>query len=159
MTKEAVQSAVRNWLSFRNWRAKFHPERGYFEIGIMLDCTLSKVRLILDAQNGGCLVYVIPQLSCPQDRMQETARYLTLVNFGLVDGNFEMRMRSGDIRYKCFVNCDGLSTLPTTLIDSTVRAACSTFRKYANGLARVVLMSSDANQEVREIEPSQALIC
>lgn len=157
MTSEDIRVAIRNWLAFRNWRAKFEPERGYFDIGIKLDCTLAKVRLILDPQYEGCLVYVIPQLDCPSARVPEASRYLTLANFGLVDGNFEIWMQSGEVRYKCFINGVGLTDLPIALIDRVVKDACSTFRRYADGLSRVIMMSADANEEIRKIEPRQAL--
>lgn len=157
MTREAVSGAVQRWLASRSWLARRNERVGFYEIGIKLDCTLAKVRLIADPQDNGCLFYVIPQLSCPSERMAELSRFMTLANYGLINGNFELDMRTGDFRYKCFVSCVGLNDLPVETIDSTVRTACGTFERYADGLSRVVLMAADANEEIMRIELRQAM--
>lgn len=157
MTREAISSAVQRWLTSRSWQARHDERAGFYDVGIKLDCSLAKVRLILDPRDNGCLFYVIPQLSCPSDRFAELSRFITLANYGLINGNFELDMRTGDFRYKCFVNCVGLNDLPLDTIESMVMAACGTFKRYADGLSRVVLMAADANEEITRIESRQAM--
>lgn len=157
MTRDAISSAIQRWLASRSWLARHDERAGFYEVGIKLDCSLAKVRLIADPQDNGCLFYVIPQLSCPSERLAELSRFITLANYGLINGNFELDMRTGDFRYKCFANCVGLNDLPAETIDSTVRTACGTFKRYADGLSRVVLMTADANDEITRIESRQAM--
>lgn len=157
MKNEAIVKAVGGWLEKRSWHANYNGANGYFVIGIKLNCLLPKVKLVVHPKFDGCLFYVIPQLSCSDNRMLEAAKYLTLANCGLINGNFEMNMRSGDFRYKCFIDCAWLNDLPFEVIDATMKCACATFRRYADGLFRVVAMNSDANNEILQIEARQAI--
>ena len=158
MTRETIQAAIERWVAGHRWIARRDRERGYFTIGINLNGTMARVRLVIDPQLDGCLFYVIPDLACPSERRLEASRYLTLANCGLINGNFEMDMGRGEIRYKCYVSCVGMERLPVELIESTARCACSTFKRYADGLSRVIQRNEDANAVMSEIEPRQSVL-
>lgn len=72
----------------------------------------------------------------PEDARDTMAVYLTLANWGLLIGNFEMDLDDGELRYKTSVDYEGFE-LPHQLVRSLVAANLRTVERYLPGLASV----------------------
>ena len=143
MNLNEVQVAVRKWFEMRKWAPVFHSDQGYFEVGLLLKCSISKARLIVHPKAGGCVLLLIPSVFCRVERQQAMMRYLTLVNYGLLAGNFEMDLKDGEIRFKSFVECAGLRELPPAILDFALRRSCGAFQKFADGLSDLLRVDGD----------------
>lgn len=160
MTKKETCKVIKKWLDDHKWRHDFSAPRSLFKMGVALKCTIPSVRVIIDVRESFYLVYAILPITCYRclDKME---RFLSMANFGLINGNFEVDVRDGEIRYKTYVNLRGVSSLSTQIVEDSIICACLTVRKYADGIARICLSAEsealDINAEIKKCEPAQGL--
>ena len=79
-------------------------------------------------------------------------KYLTMANYGLANGNFELDVRDGEIRYKTYVNCKGLESLPGQIIKDSILVGWYMMERYGNGIAAIAMGFSDAETEIKKAE-------
>jgi hypothetical protein len=96
------------------------------------------------------LVHSVFEEPVPPRRREEMALFLTRANFGLVIGNFELDLDSGELRYKTSIDVEG-AELTEPLIDHVVLANVATFDRYLPGI-EAVLEGTDALLAVSEVE-------
>ncbi len=75
-----------------------------------------------------------------------------MANYGLVNGNFELDLRDGEIRYKTYVNCDGLESLSEAVIQDSIYVGCVMMDRYGDGIAALAMGFSDADTEIKKAE-------
>jgi hypothetical protein len=99
------------------------------------------------------IVHGVLPWAVPEEARTNAAIYLTLANFGLLIGNFEMDLLDGELRYKTsadFENCE----LPLRLVRNLVAANLRTMERYLPGLA-VVAEGADPRAAVAAVESSE----
>lgn len=67
---------------------------------------------------GDYVVYAVSPIKVdPKDSLmlQKMSEYICRANYGLNCGNFELDYNDGEIRYKCYVSCEG-DAVPTVEI-------------------------------------------
>ena len=79
------------------------------------------------------------------------AEFLCRANYGLANGNFELDFRDGEIRYKCFVNCDETVPGKETIKDS-IYVPARMFTRYSEGILAVLFNMKSAEQAVKDCE-------
>ncbi|MGM9992102.1 MAG: hypothetical protein ACI376_04525 [Candidatus Bruticola sp.] len=83
--------------------------------------------------------YVYASYPEPADKcLIEMAQFLTIVNFGLKFGNFELDLESGEIRYKSFVQLEEGAVPSYQLIELSFNLTLSMFDKYGPGIAAIL---------------------
>ena len=72
-------------------------------------------------------------------------------NYGLRNGNFELDMRDGEIRYKVFVDCDGV--IPSReVIKGSIIIPAMMFERYSPGILDVVFKGVSAAEAIGQCE-------
>src|SRR6266478_456585 len=74
--------------------------------------------------------------SVPQERCDEVVRFITLANWGLSIGNFEMDYDDGHVRFKSSIDFRGVE-LSEAVIRNTILAAMNAIEAYAEPLIEV----------------------
>jgi hypothetical protein len=153
MNREKMVISIKAWLKKMKWQYDFDADKSIFTMGVSLDGAINKVRVVMLVKDSFYLVYVMSCIGC-SDNMTETIRFLTMANYGLINGNFEIDVRDGEIRYKTYVNCSDMESLPEQIISDSVMCACHTFRKYSSGIAALCLnpKSSTPEDEIKKCE-------
>ena len=146
MTREDIVISIKAWLNKLKWQYNFDSNKSIFKMKVLIGGPLSRVRVVIPVRNNSYLVYVGSDLGCTENK-QNTIRFLTMANYGLINGNFEVDERDGEIRYKTYVNCIGMETLPEQIIADSVMCACRTFRKYSSGIVQLCLNKENATPE------------
>lgn len=77
---------------------------GIFTINMKLRCKLQNARMIILVRQDNFSTLTHIPISADENHRLATAEYLTRVNFNLRNGNFEMNMNDGEIRYKTYVH-------------------------------------------------------
>lgn len=98
-----IANAINNFLTEDDWRFSFDEQRGLFEFGLCLKGKVKKIRYIVDVKEDEYLVYAISPLGADDDdetMMASMAEFVCRANYGLKNGNFELDMRDGEIRFK-----------------------------------------------------------
>ena len=146
MTRECIVTSIKAWLEKMKWQYNFDSNKSTFKMGVYIGGALSKVRVAIPVRNDSYLVYVVSYIGCAENK-QNAIWFLTMANYGLINGNFEVDVRDGEIRYKTYVNCIGMETLPEQVISDSVMCACRTFRKYSSGIVQLCLNKENATPE------------
>ena len=152
MKTEAIVEAIGDFLDDDDWKYEYQGEKNLFKMGVSLRCRLQSTRLYIDVKEDAYLVYAISPISGVEDTVSELMRYLTRANYALINGNFELDVRDGEVRYKTYVNCDGLNELSREVIRDSVYVPCAMMNKYGDGIAALAMGYSDADTELKKAE-------
>lgn len=110
-----IADAINSFLTEDDWHFSFDDQCGLFKFGLNLKGRIKKVSYIVDVKDDEYVVYAISPIGADEKdekMMAVMAEFICRANYGLKNGNFELDMRDGEIRYKSFVDCEGLT--PTT---------------------------------------------
>lgn len=157
MTQQEIFNVLKQWFKDDDWHTT--EKNGHiFEFGVTLKCAVGAVRVFADVRDGYYLCYVVLPVS-GKNNILEIQRFLTMANYGLINGNFELDLRDGEIRYKTFVNCEELVSLPARIVQDSVIQALLTVQKYGDSIARLCLFpgESSAQKEMDICEPRQSV--
>lgn len=86
-----------------------------------------------------------------QEVITQMAEFICRANFGIINGNFELDLTDGEIRYKCFVNYDGCSPSSEVIKDS-IYVPASMYDRYASGLIGVLFGQLTAQEAIAKCE-------
>lgn len=154
METEAIVDAVRDYLDADDWHYDYDAEHAFIRGGVALRCKLKNARLIIQFRKKDYNVYMISPINADPENIGEVLRYSALANYGLANGNFEVDVRDGEIRYKSYVNCDAYETLPNEIIRNSINVCWAMMERYGNGFAALAMGFSDAQTEIDKAEPS-----
>ena len=155
MRTEAIVEAIGDFLDNDDWKYEYLGEKTLFKMGVSLRCRLQSTRLYIDVKKDAYLVYAISPISGNDDTITELMRYITRANYALISGNFELDVRDGEVRYKTYVNCDGLNELSREVIRDSIYVPCAMMNKYGDGIAAIAMGYSDADTEIKKAESSR----
>lgn len=154
MEREQIADAVRDWLEQDDWKYDYNAEDQLIRTGLRLNCKLKSVDITVLLHEDSYTVYQNIKISGDPENLTELCTYLTMANYGLRAGNFELDMRDGEVRYKTYVNCEGLDSLPEEIIRESIYVGCAMMERYGNGIAALALGFSDAKTEIEKAEGS-----
>ena len=153
MDQEQIVDAVRDWLDGDDWHYDYNAEKHMISAGIKLDCKMRSARVYIPIRDDNSyIVNIVAPIKGDPNDLDELIKYLTMANYGLANGNFELDVRDGEIRYKTFVNCDGLESLSRDVIEDSVYMCCVMMDRYGDGIAALALGFSDADTEIKKAE-------
>ena len=152
MEREQIVDAVRDWLDNDDWRYEYIAEKQLIKMGINLNSKIKSGNIFIDFKNDCYLVYLYSPINGDKENLEELTKYLTMANYGLINGNFELDVRDGEIRYKTYVNCDGLESLSAAVIQDSICVGCVMMDRYGDGIAALALGFSDAETEINKAE-------
>ena len=151
MSKEfspKIAEAIENFLKEDDWKFAFDSDRGFFKFGVNLQSKLKSVNYIVDVKETAYVVYAISPIGATPDNRDEMlamADFICRANYGLRNGNFELDMNDGEIRYKCFVNCEDIE-LSKSVIEESIYCPPLMFERYAQGIIGIVFANMDPKE-------------
>ena len=154
MTQQDIIDAVRNNLDDDEWNYDFEEDRKPYPIlktGCRIGGKLKSIREVVDFRETYFLVYAFCPINADTDNLAEISKFLHLANYGLVIGNFELDPREGEIRYKVFVDCEGLDALSPNVIGRAIHVPFAMFDRYGDGIAALSMGFSDADTEYAKV--------
>ena len=151
---QEIVDAIRYFLVDDDWNFEFDDEKGIFRFGVNLDSKLKNVRYFVPVRGDGYTVYAISPINADnedKDVMREMNEFINRANYGLRNGNFELDVRDGEIRYKIYVDCD--NQLPSKeIIRSSIVIPSVMFERYSPGLLDVMFRGSSAEEAIAKCE-------
>lgn len=87
----------------------------------------------------------------PEGKRAAVAEFLTRANYGILIGNFEFDLETGELRYKSSIDVQG-ETLTVTLVRSLVYANLAMMDQYLPGIMAVVFGNIAPLDAIRQIE-------
>ena len=154
MSMYRIETAIKEYLDSQNWRYKHEEDKHRFIFGMKLDCdNVDGCMLAVtarDEEDMSCKA--IYEFNVPEEARTKIVEYTTRANYGLLDGNFELDLNDGEIRYKAYVPCAGLNMLPDSIIEEALAVPPLMFQKFGDGLAAVALGFSDGETAYRKTQ-------
>lgn len=152
MDPEKIVDTVRDWLDNEDWQYEYDAEKSIIKTGASLSCKLKTCSIIIQLQEDFYNVYALSPINGDTDNLTELTKFLTMVNFRMRHGNFELDVEDGEVRYKTFVNCKGLDSLPAEIIGDSIRVAGFVLNVFGDGIAALAMGFSDAQSEIEKVE-------
>ena len=154
MYSETIAQAINNYLTEDEWHFSFDEKRGLFKFGLSLKGKIKKINYIVDVKDDEYVVYAVSPLGADEDDKEmvaSMAEFVCRANYGLVNGNFELDMRDGEIRFKCFVDCEGIT--PTSeMVRNSIHCPAAMFKRYGAGIVDIIFGKSSAQEAVEKCE-------
>lgn len=142
-----VVASVRHHLDEHDWHYSYDEERNVINTGGNIGGKLRRVDMVIRFTHTGYKVVAISPVSADEDSMEEVMRYLAMANYGMINGNFELDVRDGEIRFKVYNCLDGLNSLPDEMIAESILVPAMMMKKYGDGIAALCMGFSDAKTE------------
>lgn len=153
MDQEQIVDAVRDWLDSDDWHYDYNAEKHMISAGIKLDCKMRSARVYIPIRDDNSyIVNIVAPIKGDPNDLDELIKYLTMANYGLANGNFELDVRDGEIRYKTYVNCRELESLPDRIIKDSILVGWYMMERYGDGIAAISMGFSDAEAEIKKAE-------
>jgi hypothetical protein len=152
MEREQIVDAVRDWLDNDDWRYEYNAEDQILHMGVGLKSKIKSGKFLIIFGDSSYTVYLIAPLNGDPENISELGKFMTMANYGLRNGNFELDLNDGEIRYKVYVNCEGLDELPEPIIRDSIYVGCFMMDRYGDGIAALSLGFSDADTEIKKAE-------
>ena len=151
---EEIVELIRNFLIEDDWKFEFDDEKGIFRFGVGIDSKLKHLRYFIPVKSDSFVVYAISPIEADSDDeavMKEMADFICRANYGLRNGNFELDMTDGEVRYKIYVDCDGI-TPSEEIIKGSIIIPSLMFDRYAAGMLDVMFKGSKAEEAIAKCE-------
>ena len=153
MDQEQIVDALRDWLDSDDWHYEYDAEHHLIRAGITLDCKLRNARIFIPIrEDGSYIVNIYSPVNGDPANIDELVKYVAMANYGLANGNFDIDVSDGEVRYKIYVNCKDLEKLPAQIIKDSIYAGWCMMDRYGNGLAALAMGFSDVETEIKKAE-------
>ncbi|MEB3279027.1 MAG: YbjN domain-containing protein [Lyngbya sp.] len=96
-------------------------------------------------------VYSVFPVRVPDYKRYNVAALITMINYGILIGNFEMNFSDGEIRYKTSLDVEG-DRLSSTLVKHLVYANVTTMDKYLPAIMSVIFGNLSPEEVISRIE-------
>lgn len=153
-----LTEAFRSFFEHEDWNYTYHDDKGLFELGMQADGVIKRITFFVDIRDSSYLVYAVcpigPDASDPYI-MSAMAEFLCRVNYGLVNGNFELDMNDGEIRYKIFVDCT-LGLPPMDTISRNIGFPLFMYDRYGEGIVSIILDKTTAEEAFEKCEEDRS---
>lgn len=137
------------------WRALPELAKNWIDLKVDLDGPLKTVGVSIRVMDECYLVYTVSPLGCVAGRLNEFAKYVAYANAVLIDGNFELNCRTGELRYKSFVNFEGLREISEEVICRSVMIGCQMMSEHGRGIAALSMGEIDAKEAFALTHPNR----
>lgn len=149
-----IANAIKEFLTNDDWYFSFDEKRGMFKFGLCLKGKIKKIDYLICVRDDEYIVYAISPIGANENNekmMTAMAEFVCRANYGLKNGNFELDMRDGEIRFKCFVDCDTIT--PTQeMVRNSILCPAAMFDNYSDGIVGIIFGDMSAKEAVEQCE-------
>lgn len=151
---EEIFDTVKNFLVESNFNFEEDKERGALRFRLSIKSKLKYLRYSILIGSSFYTVYAVSPIESDSDDenvMKEMSDFICRANYGLRNGNFELDMNDGEIRYKTFVDCDGVEP-SGAIVRGSVAVPSLMFDRYAPGMLDIIFRDSTAREAIAKCE-------
>lgn len=135
-----IANAIETYLKNEEWKYNYDEEDEIFDFGVAIDSPMRCLDYIIELKDEAYVVYAIAPLGInhkDEKMVNSMAKLLCQLNLKIKNGNFELDVRDGELRFKSFVDCSGVT--PTQeMIEHSIDCPSAIFEIYAEELLDVI---------------------
>lgn len=109
---------------------------------------------LADEQSEQAIFYSVVLETAPPEHRPEVMKFVTLANYGMQVGNFELDLEDGEVRFKTSVDVEGVE-LGEGLLRNMVELNILMMGLYHDGLVAVMRGQMTADEAIAEIEDDE----
>lgn len=151
-----IAQAIDEFLANDDWRYSFDEQKGVFKFSLSIKGKIKNICYLVVVKDNAYIVYAIAPIGADEDdkkTMSEMAEFVCRANYGIKNGNFELDMDDGELRFKCYVDCDGI--VPTTeIVKSSIYCPATMFDHYGDGIVDIIFGGITGKEAVERCEKS-----
>lgn len=135
-----IENSIRDFLYHKDYNFEF-DDSGLFVLNFRFSERVRNVLSVIDVKEDNFIVYAFFPFTVDitdKDQMQRVSEFIERVNYGLINGNFEINYDDGEIRYKCFVNCKNSELSEAVIEESVILPVLMISKKYGSGFLDVL---------------------
>lgn len=154
MNPKQIIDAVRDYMDVEDLRYKVdfeHKPHPLLVTGFELREGTPDVKMIIDARETGYMVLAIPEMRFSAQHIGELQEYVTRANWNFLSGSFDLDVHDGDVRFRYFVDCDGLRMLPMAIIERSIHLPVCIIDRFGAGLCAVTEGIVDARTAIARV--------
>lgn len=106
---------------------------------------------LADEQSEQAIFYSVVLETTPPEHRPEVMKFVTLANYGMQVGNFELDLEDGEVRFKTSIDVEGVD-LGEGLLRNMVELNILMMGLYYDGLVAVMRGGMTAEEAIAEIE-------
>ncbi len=151
-----IAEAVKTFLREDELSFSFDENAGLIKLGVNISGKLNFLDYLIVIKESSYLV----DAACPlraevsdEKMMAALAEYVCRVNYGLPNGDFELGMDNGEIRYKIHIDCRSGMPNAETVKHSIIWPAIM-FERYGTGFTELIFSSAKPKDIIKRIESS-----
>jgi len=138
-----IAKAVTDYLREKQIVFAFDKKNNYLMTEFGLENEEYPMEVVIHLMEDAFVCYCVLPTEIPTEMYPVVGEYLHRVNYGLINGNFELDYAEGAVQYKTFGYCpDGV--VPEALLEAVIVGPFSIIHRYHPGL-RVLLLHPEIN--------------
>ena len=149
-----VADAIKDFFVQDDWSFSFDEEKGIFRLGVGMKGQIKTLSYIVNVGNDAYTVYATSPIGADAkdgSMMAILSEFICRANYGLRNGNFELDCNDGEIRYKVFVDCDGI--VPTkAIVQDSIHCPAGMFQRYESGIIGIIFNGLSAKEAIDKSE-------
>ena len=152
INKETIVSGIRAALDDANLKYSFDEQNEVFQFSFKLDSKLSTTRVFIFARNSDYLIKAVSPIGgvvANSKMMTEIALLAVKINYGLVQGNFDLDFRDGELSFRIGVECTDLDELPIAFVNTTVAIGVKMWEVYGACFLGVIFNNLDSEEALK----------
>jgi hypothetical protein len=149
-----IAEAISNYLNNNDLKHNFNKSLGVFTFSAGVTGKIKTLYYELIVNKTGftsCAHYPLGPDSDDEEARNLMAQFLTRANYGMRIGNFQMEMDEGDISYKVYCSCLGM-TVSDEMIAESIHCSAAMFAKYEPGILGILFGGMTAKQAADRCE-------
>lgn len=150
----SMREQVMGYLDRNGWKYDASDPRS-IKCAVQLAGRLEIVDMRLYFSDFGYILYDIIRGTAASSHRAEVMRFITMANYRLRNGCFEIDMSTGEVRFRLYTHFSGLVVLPDDIIAESVLVPLSTIEQYGDGLAGVMTGAMDAYDAMERVEEEE----
>ncbi len=149
-SREIVEK-IRDFFEENDWNFQFEEDTGLFRFGLNLNGKIRSIKYVVDVKKSDFAAFVFPQLNINPKDMQVTyhmLRFLCMVNYRLRDGNFDLDLSDGEIRYRAYVECENME-VSGEAIAAMISTVANAFETFGKGILQIMYADKTAEEAMQ----------
>lgn len=160
MEKYSVEivNAIKSFLEDDDWHFSFDEEEGVFKFALSIKSRIKKLHYLIRIHDEDYTVYAFSPIGADEDdheMMMKMAEFICRANYGLRNGNFELDVRDGEIRYKIYVDCEDGAIPTEAIIRQSIYCPAAMFDRYGSGITEIIFGNATAREAITKCESAE----
>lgn len=153
-----IANAIKNFLENDDWYFSFDEEEGIFAFDLSIKNRVKKLSYLIRVHDDDYTVYAFSPIGADEEdheKMMKIAEFVCRANYGLQNGNFELDVRDGEIRYKTYVDCEGGAIPTEEIVQESIYCPASRFERYGSGFAEILFGNATAKEAITKCKRAE----